>query len=54
MSDTTDHKRFRFSLKVLLILIALAAIIFGAYRVGYQHGYSKAEEKGRADYVIWK
>ena len=54
MSDTTDRKRFRFSLKVLLIIIALSAIIFGAYRVGYQHGYRTAVDEHTADYVTFK
>ena len=54
MSTAPNRNRVRFSLKALLILLALAAIVFGAYRVGYQHGYRKAIDEHTADYVTFK
>jgi hypothetical protein len=49
MSDTTDNKRIQFSLS----LIALSAIVFGAYRIGYQHGCRAAIAEHTADYVTF-
>jgi hypothetical protein len=47
-------RRYKFSLRALLITIALLALLIGSYTVGYQKGYSKAKSEPQADYIIWK
>jgi hypothetical protein len=53
MSGTTERKRFRFSLKTLL-LITILALCIGAYLAGYRDGYKASEVDSQAEYVIWK
>lgn len=52
--QSTDRERFRFSLKSMLVLIALVAVILGSYAFGFRKGYRTAKEESAADYVIWK
>jgi hypothetical protein len=46
--------KVRFSLRAMLIFIALIAIAFGSYRVGYDSGYGAAIADHTADYVTFK
>jgi len=54
MNGTTERKRFRFSLKTLLLITTILALCIGAYLAGYRNGYKAAEVDSQADYVIWK
>jgi hypothetical protein len=54
MSETTNRPRFQFSLKLLLLVIALLAVIIGAYSFGYRRGYSTAIRESQTDYVIFR
>jgi hypothetical protein len=54
MSDTNEGKRFRFSLKGLLLIMTLLALCIGAYLEGYHNGYKTAKDESQADYVTWK
>jgi hypothetical protein len=54
MDETSKRRRPRFSLKALLIIMALVAACIGAYVIGYQRGYDAAKAESRADYVIWE
>ncbi|HEY3392449.1 MAG TPA: hypothetical protein VGK58_07070 [Lacipirellulaceae bacterium] len=53
MDDTPKFRRPHFSLKALLIIMALVAAFIGAYVIGYQRGYEAAKAESRANYVIW-
>ena len=53
MDETSKLRRPRFSLKALLILMAMVASCIGAFVIGYQRGYDAAKAESRADYVIW-
>jgi hypothetical protein len=54
MSDSTERKRFRFSLKALLLIMTILALCIGSYFAGYRNGHKAAEGESQADYVIWK
>jgi hypothetical protein len=54
MSDTTERNRFRFSLKAILLIMAILALLMGTYVKGYRDGYTTATDESQADYVIWK
>ena len=54
MSDTTKRKRFRFSLRGLLLIVAMLALCIALYREGYRNGYKTAKDESQADYVTWK
>lgn len=54
LNATPKRERFRFSLKSMLILLALVAVLLGSYAVGFRNGYRTAKDESTADYVIWK
>jgi hypothetical protein len=44
VSDVS-YRRFRFSLKILLLVFTAAAVIFGAYTIGEQRGYERGSKR---------
>jgi tetratricopeptide (TPR) repeat protein len=53
MDEERDRLWYRFSLKMLFLLMLIFALLFGVYFVGYRNGHRAAKQESQADYVIF-